>query len=154
MQAAARFEREGYCQAAPTSEEFSLPKPPYERRVRMTNPCLACGACCAHFRVSFHWSETERFLGGRTPPELTTKVSPHRAAMRGTCGASPRCVALEGEIGRAVRCTIYEVRPSPCREFAASWVDGKRSVRCDEARAAHGLPPLEPPRPKRAAQRG
>ncbi|HOC10952.1 MAG TPA: YkgJ family cysteine cluster protein, partial [Thermomonas sp.] len=21
------------------------------------HPCLSCGACCAYFRVSFHWSE-------------------------------------------------------------------------------------------------
>ncbi|MEG6657786.1 YkgJ family cysteine cluster protein, partial [Pseudomonas aeruginosa] len=21
------------------------------------NPCLTCGACCAHFRVSFYWGE-------------------------------------------------------------------------------------------------
>lgn len=120
----------------------------------MPNPCLACGACCAYYRVSFHWSEAERFLGGTTPTELTVRVGPHRVAMRGTCGTSPRCVALIGEIGRDVRCTIYERRPSPCREFAASWANGTHSERCDRARAAHGLPPLEPPRPKRAAQRG
>ena len=23
------------------------------------HPCLTCGACCAHFRVSFHWSEAD-----------------------------------------------------------------------------------------------
>ncbi|RBC12798.1 YkgJ family cysteine cluster protein, partial [Xanthomonas oryzae pv. oryzae] len=21
----------------------------------MAHPCLTCGACCAYFRVSFHW---------------------------------------------------------------------------------------------------
>lgn len=118
----------------------------------MSNPCLSCGACCAHYRVSFHWSETERFLGGSTPPELTVKIGPHRVAMRGTCGESPRCIALEGEIGRAVYCRIYAQRPSPCREFEASWVDGTRSERCDKARAAHGLPPLGRPRRRRAAR--
>jgi Fe-S-cluster containining protein len=117
----------------------------------MPNPCLSCGACCAHYRVSFHWSESERFLGGTTPPELTVRIAPHRVAMRGTCGSAPRCVALDGDIGRTVRCTIYDARPSPCREFKASWSDGHRSERCDRARAAHGLPPLEPPRPKRVA---
>lgn len=117
----------------------------------MPNPCLTCGACCAHFRVSFHWSESERFLGGDTPPELTTPISPHRVAMRGTCGSAPRCVALEGQVGVAVRCTIYAQRPSPCREFTASWANGVRSERCDRARAAHGLSPLEPPTLKPAA---
>ena len=109
------------------------------------NPCIECGACCAHFRVSFHWSEAASAHGGLTPAELTTKVSPHHAAMQGTCGAAPRCVALDGEIGKAVSCRIYAQRPSPCREFEASWVNGVRSERCDAARAAHGLPPLAPP---------
>jgi Fe-S-cluster containining protein len=109
------------------------------------NPCIDCGACCAHFRVSFHWSETDAALRGRTPPELTTKIAPHHVAMRGTCGHAPRCVALEGEIGRHAFCRIYARRPSPCREFQASWADGVRSERCDRARAAHGLPPLAPP---------
>ena len=111
----------------------------------MRNPCLDCGACCAYYRVSFHWSEAERFLGGATPAELTTKLSPHRVAMRGTQSKSPRCVALDGQIGKAVSCSIYSQRPSPCREFEASWVNGMHSERCDQARAAHGLPPLEPP---------
>lgn len=119
----------------------------------MSNPCLSCGACCAHYRVSFHWSETERFLGGSTPAELTEKIGPHRVAMRGTGSASPRCIALEGEIGRAVHCSIYPQRPTPCREFTPSWADGARNERCDSARAAHGLPPLTPSRPKRAVRR-
>jgi Fe-S-cluster containining protein len=106
--------------------------------------------------VSFHWSETERSVGGATPAELTLKVGPHRAAMRGTESRSPRCVALDGTIGAAVSCSIYARRPSPCREFEASWVNGVRNELCERARAAHGLPPLEAPhrrrgrRPKRS----
>jgi Fe-S-cluster containining protein len=110
----------------------------------MPNPCLSCGACCACYRVSFHWWETERFLGGATPAGLTVKVTEHRVAMAGTDRRPPRCVALEGQIGEAVHCSIYAQRPSPCREFKPSWADGTRSERCDKARAAHGLPPLEP----------
>jgi uncharacterized protein len=54
-----------------------------------------------------------------------------------------------------VTCGIYALRPSPCREFEASWIDGVPSERCDQARAAHGLPPLEPPKhkPQRRAGR-
>jgi Fe-S-cluster containining protein len=111
----------------------------------MTNPCIDCGACCAHFRVSFHWSESDSKLGGATPAELTTKIAPHHVAMRGTCGDAPRCAALDGAVGRSVRCRIYEQRPSPCREFQASWVGGVHSERCDAARRVHGLPPLAPP---------
>ena len=28
------------------------------------HPCRTCGACCAFFRVSFHWSEAAPALGG------------------------------------------------------------------------------------------
>lgn len=111
------------------------------------NPCLDCGACCAFFRISFYWSEADPASSGLTPPELTTKITPMRAAMR-TEPASPRCVALEGEIGKRVRCTIHPLRPSPCREFEASWVTGVRNERCDRARAHYGLPPLEPREPR------
>jgi hypothetical protein len=110
------------------------------------NPCLNCGACCAHFRVSFYWSEADSTAGGQTPPGLSVKLTPYLSAMRGTDQVPPRCVALEGDIGKRVRCAIHPLRPSPCRDFRASWVDGLRSERCDRARAAHGLPPLEPHR--------
>jgi Fe-S-cluster containining protein len=35
-----------------------------------------------------------------------------------------------------VFCTIYEFRPTPCREFTVG------DDRCTQARAAYGLPPL------------
>jgi Fe-S-cluster containining protein len=111
----------------------------------MSNPCLSCGACCAHFRASFHWLETDSAPGGFTPAELTVPVTKHLVAMRGTDRNPPRCIALAGRIGESVGCTIYEQRASPCRDFQASWVDGQHNERCDRARAAHGLPPL--PRP-------
>src|SRR5690606_32277045 len=111
----------------------------------MSNPCVACGACCAYFRVSFYWSEAAPTAGGSTPSELTIRLSPHRALMRGTELRIPRCAALQGTIGEQVHCTIYASRPSPCREFQASWAHGVRNERCDRARAAHGLPPLSPP---------
>lgn len=111
----------------------------------MSNPCLTCGACCAYFRASFYWSEADPAAGGRTPPDLATKLTPYHAVMRGTEIAPPRCVALQGTIGERVQCAIYDARPSPCRELQASWVDGARNERCDRARAAHGLPPLSPP---------
>ena len=94
----------------------------------MRSPCLGCGACCAYYRVSFHWSETDRALGGVTPAELTVKVSPQLVAMRGTDLPSKRCAALAGEIGRATRCSIYAERPSPCRELEPSWAKGVPNV--------------------------
>lgn len=110
----------------------------------MGHPCLRCGACCAHFRVAFHWSEAESFLGGSVPPELTEKLDPHRLVMRGTQAAKLRCVALQGTVGEAASCGIYAQRPSVCREVAPAWEFGTPSPQCDKARLAHGLVPLTP----------
>ncbi|WP_313077670.1 YkgJ family cysteine cluster protein [Melaminivora sp.] len=103
----------------------------------MTHPCLACGACCASFRVDFAVQETEE-LGGSVPQGLVVPVTAQVARMRGTDHARPRCAALTGQPGRRVACGIYEWRPSPCQEFEAL------SPACQRARARHGLPPLRP----------
>jgi Fe-S-cluster containining protein len=113
----------------------------------MSNPCLSCGACCAFFRASFHWLDTDAAPEGLVPAELTVPVTKHLVAMRGSDRKPPRCIALEGSIGISVKCSIYEKRASPCRDFQASWVDGNHNERCDRSRAAHGLPPLAPPAP-------
>ena len=110
----------------------------------MSNACLACGACCAHFRVSFYWGEC-RSAGGCVPDEQVLRVGVNHVAMRGTESRPARCVGLLGEVGKAVRCTLYEQRSSTCREFEASWSNGEHNPHCDAARAAYGLPPLTPP---------
>jgi Fe-S-cluster containining protein len=112
------------------------------------NPCLDCGACCAAFRVSFYWAEAEE---RGLPEALTEPVQRWFACMAGTNQPRPRCVALQGEVGGPVVCTAYAQRPTPCREVDAG--DDK----CRQARAVHGLVPLEranspdnaavPPRP-------
>lgn len=107
----------------------------------MSHPCLRCGACCAWFRVAFHWSEAEPALGGAVPATLAVRVDPHRLAMKGTEGGRSRCVALDGTIGRAAACTIYPQRPSPCRELEPATA-ARPSAQCDRARLAHGLAPL------------
>lgn len=112
----------------------------------MSNPCLRCGACCAHFRVAFHWSETEPFLGGTVPASLTERLDPHRLAMRGTAGGlQPRCQALQGQIGEQVSCSIYAQRPSPCRALQPDGLHQVASPQCRQARARHGLPALDWP---------
>jgi len=108
------------------------------------NPCLTCGACCAHFRVSFFWGECQS-AGGVVPDDQVVLITPHRVAMLGTQNTPVRCIALLGEVGQGVRCTLYEQRSSTCREFEASWANGEHNPYCDAARSAHGLPPLEPP---------
>ncbi|MDQ5879968.1 MAG: uncharacterized protein QG638_2705 [Pseudomonadota bacterium] len=106
----------------------------------MTNPCTACGACCAAFRVDFHPAE---LAGGAfawaagVPGELAVPVTTQLLRMRGTDASPPRCAALSGEIGVCVSCTIYTARPSPCREFDTS------HDACTRARARHGLLPLQ-----------
>jgi len=108
----------------------------------MDHPCLRCGACCAFFRVAFHWSEAEGVAGGAVPLELTEKLDPHRLAMRGTDAAKPRCVALVGVVGEVAHCSIYELRPSVCHEVIPSWAFGAASSQCDRARRGYGLMPL------------
>ena len=107
------------------------------------NPCMACGACCASYRVSFYWAEADDG-GGTVPAGLTVPVSPFLRAMAGTNQHAPRCVALEGQVGGPCACRIHALRPGPCREFGASWEQGQHEPRCDAARQKHGLAPLSP----------
>lgn len=104
----------------------------------MIHPCQKCGACCAYFRVSFHWSEIlpESFS---VPEALTEKISLHQSAMKGTNQKNPRCVSLLGEVGQTIHCEIYENRPDPCRTFLPSFENGERNERCEKARTGHGL---------------
>lgn len=108
------------------------------------HPCLTCGACCAHYRVSLHWSEADPALGGRTPVALTEPCGPHQLAMRGTWQARPHCIALTGVVGEQVGCSIYADRPAPCSDLQAAWEHGQPSSQCDRARQAYGLEPLTP----------
>ena len=108
------------------------------------HPCLSCGACCAAFRVAFHWSECDDAPGGFVPAGLTQDLRNHERAMQGTDTISPHCVALAGEVGEATHCTIYAVRPSPCRAVQASWEFGTADPHCDRARARYNLPVLKP----------
>ncbi|MBN2299445.1 MAG: YkgJ family cysteine cluster protein [Deltaproteobacteria bacterium] len=108
------------------------------------NPCLSCGACCAYYRASFYWAEADDATPGGVPSHMTEKLNDFRRVMIGTNQNKPRCIALAGEIGNAVFCSIYENRSSVCRDFEPSWSGGRPNERCDNARIAWGLSPLEP----------
>jgi Fe-S-cluster containining protein len=112
----------------------------------MKNPCVGCGACCAHFRVQFYWREGESGAESGRPPvrtELYEDLDSRYRCMKGTNDKHhPKCAGLKGRIGRDASCSVYQERPTPCREFTASFADGKKNLRCDEARGAHGLRPL------------
>lgn len=73
---------------------------------------------------------------------MTIRLGEHVRIMAGTEGPPGRCVALEGRIGHHVTCSIYDRRGSLCREFNPTNPDGEPNDACDEARRAHGLPPL------------
>jgi Fe-S-cluster containining protein len=105
------------------------------------HPCQSCGACCAAFRVTFHWSETlqESYA---VPARLTETVSLHHLSMKGTSTTPVHCEALKGKVGDSVSCSIYANRPSPCRGFEASYENGIRNERCDQVREQKGLKPL------------
>ncbi|WP_230969023.1 YkgJ family cysteine cluster protein [Nitrogeniibacter aestuarii] len=107
------------------------------------NPCLGCGLCCTHFRVSFYWAEGDDAPGGYVPAHLTEKVNDFYRCMKGTGQAPRRCHALEGQVGESVACRIYEQRPSPCREFEVYLENGEPNPRCNELRLKAGLSPLE-----------
>lgn len=107
------------------------------------HPCQTCGACCAYFRVAFYWREAEEGSQHNVPRQLTTDLDSNQRCMQGTDHKhKPKCIALEGRIGQFANCKIYLNRPTPCRSFQASYEDGFQKIRCDEARAKHGLKPL------------
>lgn len=101
-----------------------------------TSPCLSCGACCSAYRVSFYWAESTADPDGHVPVALTNSLGPLTRCMKGTDSHRPHCAALAGEVGKSVSCTIYEQRPSPCREVRTG------DDFCQRARQQHGLPPL------------
>jgi uncharacterized protein len=100
-------------------------------QITAQDACLSCGACCAHFRVSFYWAEGENI-----EEDLVESLTSVYSCMKGTNQKNPRCVALEGEVGKGVSCSIYENRSSSCKEVQAG------DEQCEKARAAHGLIPL------------
>lgn len=104
--------------------------------------CLTCGACCASFRVSFYWSESDEAVVNYVPPDMTCHVAPLLCTMKETDQREPWCVALQGSVGVSVRCSIYDRRPSVCHEVVPSGQGAVANFWCDRARALWGLPPL------------
>ncbi|MCZ7080240.1 YkgJ family cysteine cluster protein, partial [Salmonella enterica] len=58
------------------------------------SPCLNCGACCSHFRVSFFWGECAS-SGGTVPDDRVVQINPTRVAMIGTDQKPARFCSLE-----------------------------------------------------------
>jgi len=106
------------------------------------NPCLDCGACCQHFRVSFYGGESDAHPGGFVPDHLVVPINPVMACVKGTEMGHARCVALTGVVGESIGCSIYANRPSPCREFPVWMDDGSPNPDCQRLRAQIGKAPL------------
>jgi len=108
------------------------------------HPCQTCGACCASYRVQFYWREAQKADSDHpVPPNYWLDADDRVRILKGTEDKHhPKCVALKGRIGEFVTCEIYPNRPSPCRNFQASYETGVYNSRCDEARAKHGLKPI------------
>ena len=105
--------------------------------------CFECGQCCQTFRVSFYHGEIEGSGLGNVPQHLTTQLSPHLACMKGTEVGNSPCIALSYTPALGYRCSIYEKRPSTCREFDIYNDDGTPNKRCQELRIKAGLQPIE-----------
>ena len=103
-----------------------------------SEPCLDCGACCASYRVSFYSAEAD--VNG-IADSMVQALTPVYSCLSGTNQSRPHCQALVGEVGKVVKCSMYEQRPSPCRELQPG--DDK----CQKARAKHGLAALPVPSP-------
>ena len=84
---------------------------------------------------------------GFVPGHLVDKLTESRACMKGTSQKNPRCVALTGTLGVQTACSIYEQRPTTCREFEPWEVDGLPNERCQKLRVGRGLPRLLPKLP-------
>ena len=105
----------------------------------LENLCFQCGQCCQHFRVSFYHGEIATEGGFGVPENLTSKVSPHLACMKGTEAGHQACIALSYSVEDGYRCSIYQNRPSPCREFNILNPDGTENPDCKKLRDRIGL---------------
>ena len=106
------------------------------------NPCLNCGSCCSHFRVSFYHGEMDLNIGGFVPSNMVSKVNEHFVCMSGTENGG-RCVAMTGKIGQNIGCSIYKNRPSTCREFEVWDKNGVPNPKCQELRIKNGIKKLK-----------
>lgn len=101
----------------------------------MTFDCQSCGACCCNTdenRAETYVDYVEvrpRSALARHPRLLRrlTVLNGEGERHMKLRGRDQRCIALEGKLGSRVACTIYEIRPSACRQV----LPGSRECRQD-----------------------
>lgn len=108
--------------------------------VYQKNPCSNCGVCCSYFRVSFYFGEIDNHHLGHVPKELTSKINDFYACMKGTEKGRGKCIALSGSSKDGdISCSIYNNRPTPCREFPVFNPDGSMNSKCLELRKINNI---------------
>jgi Fe-S-cluster containining protein len=95
-----------------------------------SDPCQACGACCAYSRDWPRFTIEDDAALDRIPHEF---VNEKLSGMR--CEGE-RCSALHGKVGVATSCGIYAVRPEVCRTCMPG------DAECAMARRKYGMPAL------------
>ena len=82
-----------------------------EREGVQVPDCQDCGACCVYLPL---WVEVTAEEASSLKGLLVKgDVTPYAMAVT----TNNRCVGLVGLVGQSCRCSVYERRPSPCREF-------------------------------------
>ncbi len=96
--------------------------------------CDRCGACCRQYLIDVYEVDLlrEPRVGQRMRPLKEPGLDGEIGYLDGVSGGG--CPFLDAEHG----CSIHPTRPSVCVVYAVG------SARCQEARAAADLPPLEP----------
>jgi Fe-S-cluster containining protein len=104
--------------------------------------CQTCGACCVQFGP--YDGNAYVYLDGKEAADLRRLGLPVvEGALGSSClgarphdgaGGRPACVAFTGTLGGRCGCSVYEVRPSVCREYEVG------GLLCRQAREQAGLP--------------
>ena len=101
------------------------------------HPCMNCGACCATYRVAFHWMETIHGpVGPGVPEALTQPLDAHRLVMAGT----KRAVLVDGKAREIGYASMYELRGLLCDLSRGVSLDGN-DPRAGRPRCARGPDP-------------
>ena len=104
----------------------SIIAPSREIREEYEAKCQSCGLCCCHpltkadgvvttdSEMTYYSTEsvTYRWWHGEEITDTQTGFWMRRTS-------DEKCIALEGTLGQDVRCSIYDDRPSVCRQFEA-----------------------------------
>lgn len=111
-------------------------------RASVVYDCVTCGACCCNPDENreigyIDYIEVDPHDRIMKKPDLVRRLVvldddlvPHMRLSQ-----HQRCAALTGRLGEKALCSVYQDRPSVCREFTAG------SKRCKQYRIERGIDP-------------